>query len=136
MVQNDFFGIIGEDREWYPLWRQNSVPRSRIEIQKTPPQEHRALTSAFEPILVVTILGVAEMFKSVINEMTFATDFKLINLLHAENANLAHQDLKTSLDKPENRSHIHLALATTLGSVRDTRVFRSALTALMEPRTL
>jgi hypothetical protein len=46
--------------------------------------------------------GAAEAFKSVIDEMTFATDFKLINLLHAENVNLTHEDLYTSLDKPEN----------------------------------
>jgi hypothetical protein len=46
--------------------------------------------------------GVAETFKSVIDEMTHGTDFKLINLLHAENANLTHEDLNTSIDEPEN----------------------------------
>jgi hypothetical protein len=34
--------------------------------------------------------GVAETFKSVIDEMTYATDFKLIDVLHTENANLTH----------------------------------------------
>jgi len=46
--------------------------------------------------------GVAETFKSVIDEMTHGTDFKLSNLLHAENANLTHEDLNTSIDEPEN----------------------------------
>jgi len=54
MAQNDFPSIIGEEREWYPLCRQNSVPRRLSEIQTTPPQGHPALTSALEPILVVT----------------------------------------------------------------------------------
>ena len=84
MVQNNFPRIIGEQHEWYPLWRYNSVPGHLIEILRTPPQGHPARTSSLEPILVVTISGVAEMFKSVIDEMTFVTDFKLINLLHAE----------------------------------------------------
>jgi len=116
MVQNDLPGIIGEEWEWYPLQRHNSVPRRLIEIQKTPLQGHAALTSALEPILVVTMPGVAETFKSVIDEMTFATDFKLINLLHAENVNLTHKDLNTSLDEPENRLNIHLVSYDTLTS--------------------
>jgi len=116
MVQNDIPGIIGDEREWYPLQRRNSVPRRLIEIWKTPPQGHPALTSALEPILVVTMPGVAEMFKSVIDEMTLATDFKLINLLHAENVNLTHEYLNTSLDEPENRWNIHLVSYDTLTS--------------------
>jgi hypothetical protein len=59
---------------------------------------------------------VEEMFKSVIDEMKFATDFKLINLLHAENVSLTHQDLNTSLDEPENRWNIHLVSSDTLTS--------------------
>jgi len=114
MVQNDCPGIICEEREWYPLPRHNLVPHCLMEIQKTPPQGHPALTSTLDPILVVTIPRVAEMFKSVINEMTFATDFKLINLLHAENVNLTREDLNTSLDEPENRWSIHLLLYNTL----------------------
>ena len=102
MVRNKFPGIIGEEREWCPQQRQNSMSLRLIETQKTPPQGHPALTSALDPILVVTMPGVAEMFKSVIDEMTFATHFKLINLLHAENVNLTHEDLNTSLDEPEN----------------------------------
>jgi len=74
------------------------VPRRLMEIQKTPKQGHTVLTSALEPILVVTMPGVAETFKSVIDEMTFATDFKLIDLEQVENVNLIHEDLNTSLD--------------------------------------
>ena len=116
MVQNDFPGIIGEEWEWYPLLRHNAVPRRLIEIQKTPPPGHTALKSTLEPILVVTMPGVAETLKSVIDEMTFATDFQLINLLHAENVNLTHKDPNTSLDEPENRWNIHLVSYGTLTS--------------------
>jgi hypothetical protein len=50
------------------------VLRHLIEIQKTSLQWHPALTSTLESMLVVIMPGVAERFKSVINEMTFATD--------------------------------------------------------------
>jgi hypothetical protein len=60
--------------------------------------------------------GVSEMFTSVIDEMTFAINFTLINLLHMENANLTHEDLNTSIDKPENRWIIHLVLYDPLTS--------------------
>jgi len=116
MVQNYFPRIIGEEREWYPLGRHNSVPRRLMEIQTTPPQGHPALTSTLEPILVVTMPGVAETFKSVIDEMTFATDSKLINSLHAEYVNLTHEDLNTSIDEPQNQLNIHLASYDTLTS--------------------
>jgi len=120
MVQNHFPGMISEEREWYPLQRHNLVPRRPMEIQQTPPQGHPALTSAHEPILVVTIPGVAETFKSVIDKMTYATDFKLINLLHPENLNRAHEDLNTSLDEPDNCWNIHLVLYDTLPSRVET----------------
>jgi len=113
MVQNDFPGIISKERKWYPLRRHNSVPRLLIEIQKTPPQGRPALSFVAEPILVVTMPAVAETFKSVIDEMIFATDFQLINLWHAENVNLTHKDLNTSLDEPENRCSIHLVSYNT-----------------------
>jgi hypothetical protein len=92
------------------------VPRRLIEIQKSPQQGLPVLTSANEPILVVTMPGVAETFKSFIDKMTFATGFKLINLLQAENANLTHDNLNTSLDDPENRSTIHLVSYDVLTS--------------------
>jgi hypothetical protein len=70
MVLNDFPGIMGEKREWYPLRRHNSVPRCLIEIQNTPPHGNPARPSALEPILVVAMPRVAETFNSVIDEMT------------------------------------------------------------------
>jgi hypothetical protein len=103
LADSDFSGIVGEAREWYPLQRLNSVSRNLMEIQTTPPHRHPALISAHEPILLVTMPGVAETFKTVIDEMTHGTDFKLVNLLLAENANLTHEDLNTSIDEPENR---------------------------------
>jgi len=52
--------------------------------------------------------GVAETFKCVINEMTHGPDLKLVNLLHAENTNLIHENLNTSIDEPENRCNVHI----------------------------
>jgi hypothetical protein len=60
--------------------------------------------------------GVAETFKTGIDEMIHRTDFKLVNLLHAENANLTHKDLNTSIDEPEHRWNIHLVLYDTFTS--------------------
>ena len=108
LAHNDFPGIVGEEWEWYPLQRLNSVPRCLLDIQTTPPHRDPALISAHEPILVVTMPGVAETFKTVIDEMTHGTDFKLVNLLHTENANLTHEDLNTTIHEPENRWTIHL----------------------------
>jgi hypothetical protein len=102
MVQNDYPGIIGEEPEWYALRRHNSVPHRLTEIKKTPLQGLPAVTSTLEPILVVTIPGVVETFKSVIDKMTFATEFKLNNLLQAENANLPHEDVNNSLDEADS----------------------------------
>ena len=47
LAQNVFPGTIVDEREWYPLRRQNSVPCRLLEIQSTPPQGHPALKSAF-----------------------------------------------------------------------------------------
>jgi len=101
LAHNDFHGIVGEERQRYPLQRLNSVPRCLLEIQTTSPHGHPALVSALEPILVVTMHRVGETFKTVIDDKTQGTEFKLVNLLHAENANLTHEDLNTSIDEPE-----------------------------------
>ena len=63
---------------------------------------------------MVTITGVTETSKTVIGEITHGTDFKLVNLWLADNANLTHGDLNPSLDEPENRWNIHLVLYDTL----------------------
>jgi hypothetical protein len=92
------------------------VPCRLLAIQTTPPHRHPALVSAHEPILVVTMSRVAETFKTVIDEMTHGCEFKLVNLLHSENADLTHEVLNTSLDVPENRWNIHLVSYDTLTS--------------------
>jgi len=51
---------------------------------------------------------VEETFKSVIDEMKVWIQFKPVNLLHAENEQLTHEDLNTSIAKLENRTNIHL----------------------------
>jgi len=116
VAHKDFPGIVGEEWEWYPLQRLNSLPHHLLEIQTTPPHGHPALISAHGPILVVTMPGVAETFKTVIDEMTNGTDFILVNLLHPKNANLTHKDLNSSIIEPENRWNIHLVLYVTLTS--------------------
>ena len=116
LAHNDFPGIVAKEWGWYPLQRLNSVPRHLLEIQTTPSHRDTALISAHEPILVVTMPAVSETFKTVIDEMTHGTDFKLVNLLLAENANLTHEDLDSSIDEPENRWNIHLVLYDTLTS--------------------
>jgi len=116
LAHNDFPGIVGEEREWYPRRRFNSVPGPVLEIQSTSPHGHPALISALERILVLTMPGVAETSKSFVDEMIFGTDFKIVNLLHAENANLTHEDLNTSIDEPEKRWKIHLVLYDTFTS--------------------
>jgi hypothetical protein len=52
--------------------------------------------------------GVAETFKTVIDVMTPGTDFKLVNLLQPQYANLTHEDLNTSITELEHRWNIHL----------------------------
>jgi len=59
---------------------------------------------------------VAKTFKSVIDKMTHGTDSHLVNLLHAENATLTHEDLNTSIDEPESQSNNHLVSYDTLTS--------------------
>ena len=114
MAQRNFPRIISEEQEWNPLRRQNSVPHRLTEIQETTPQGHPALSSSLKPILVVPIPAVAETMKGVMDEMTYETDFKLINLLHQQYANLTHKDLNTSVDESENCLIIKLVSYDTL----------------------
>jgi hypothetical protein len=58
----------------------------------------------------------AQRFKTAIDEMTHGSDFKLVNLMLTENANLTHKNLNTSSDEPENRWNIHLVSYDTLTS--------------------
>jgi len=108
LAHNDIPDIVSEEREWYPLQTLISVPCCLWESPSTPPHRHPALISALEPILVVTVSGETETFNSDIDEMTLATDFKLVKLLHAANANLTHEDLNNSIDELEYRWNIHL----------------------------
>ena len=113
---NDCPGNVGEEQQSYPLQRLNCVPCDVLEIQTSPSHGHPALVSAVELILVVTMPGVAATLMPVIDEMTHGPDFNLVNLLHAENANLTHEDLDNSIDKPENCWNIHLVSYDTLTS--------------------
>jgi len=98
LAHKNFPGIVGEEREWYPLQWLNSVPCRLSEMQTTPPHGHPALVSALEPILVGTMPVVAETFKTVINKMTCWTDFTLVNMLHGKNVNLTPKDLNHSIE--------------------------------------
>jgi hypothetical protein len=72
-------------------------------MQTTPPNGHPAPILAHEPILVVKMPGVAETFKTGMNEMTHGTDFKHVNLFHPDNGNLTHEDLNVTIHEPESR---------------------------------
>jgi hypothetical protein len=74
------------------------MPRRLSEIMSTPLQGHAALISAFEPILLVTMPGVAEIFKSVIDKITYGTHFKHFTVLHANTANGTHDLLNTGIN--------------------------------------
>jgi len=60
--------------------------------------------------------GVADTFKSVIEEMTHGADFTLVNVLHTENEHLTNKELNTSIDEPEIQWNIHLVSDDTLTS--------------------
>jgi len=101
MAHSDNVWRIGEQRDRDPLQRLNFVPCRLLAIHTTQPQWHAVLTSAIEPILVVTMATVADRFKSDINDMTSGTNFVLVNLLQAVNACLTHEDLNTWIDEPK-----------------------------------
>ena len=99
---NDCPGIVGKERELHLLQRLHSAHHRLLEIHSTPPHGHPELISALEPILAVTMPGVAETFKGVIDSTTHGTNFKVVNLLHAKNTNLTHENLNTTIDEPES----------------------------------
>jgi len=111
---NDCPGIVGEEWERYPLQRLHFVRCHLLEIQTTPPPVQPALVSALESDLIITMPRVAETFKIVIDDMKHGPNFKLVNMFHAENANLTHKDLNTGVDKPENQWNIHHVSQDTL----------------------
>jgi hypothetical protein len=92
----------------------HSVPRQLLEIQSIPPHWHRSLISAIDPILVVTMSGVAETFTSVIDAVTYGSDCNVVNLLHADNADQTPEDVDTGVDETECRWNIHLVSYDTI----------------------
>ena len=97
LAQNNFPGIVSEERQGFPLQGYNSVPHRLLDIQTTPPHRYPSLVSALERILVATTHRVAETFMTVIDKMKFSTEFNLVSLLHTENANLIHKALNNSI---------------------------------------
>jgi len=116
LAHNYFPGIVSEERERDMLQRFNPVPCCLLEIQTTPPHRHPVHQSALNPVLVVTMPGVAETFQTVIDKMTDGTDFKLVNMLKSGNVNLNHEYGNTRIEKPENRCNIHLVWYDNLTS--------------------
>jgi hypothetical protein len=47
--------------------------------------------------------GVAETFKHAIDKITHETKSKLVNSLHTESPNVAHEPMNTSIDNLENQ---------------------------------
>jgi hypothetical protein len=85
-------------------------------IQTPPPYRNPALVSALELILEVTMPGVTEKFKSVVDEMTHRPKLKVVNLSHDNNVNLIHENLNTGIDKLEKDLNILLVLYGILTS--------------------
>src|ERR1700731_1267736 len=81
-AQYDYPAVPPEERGWYPLTKKNPVPCQLLDIKMIPPYGHPCLVSAHEPILIVTLPGICEMFKSVIKDMSYDTDFTMIDLFH------------------------------------------------------
>jgi len=98
LAHSDITSIVGDELEWYQLQRLHSIPHRLLEIQSEPPHVHPVQIWALEPILVVTMPRLAKTVRSVIDEMTHGTYFKLVNIFQAKNANLTHKDLNTSID--------------------------------------
>jgi hypothetical protein len=113
-AQNRYPAVLPEERGWYPLTKKNPVPRRLLEIKTTPPYGHPCLVSAHETILIVTLPGICETFKSVIKDMSYNTDFTIIDLLDPNHYNLTNEDLNASADEPEQRWNIHLISYDTL----------------------
>jgi hypothetical protein len=107
-AHNHFPRIIGEEWEWYPLQNPHSVSCHLTEIQQPAPQGPPALQSALEPILVAKNPGVTESVNSVIDKKKNGTEFKLINLLHMEHANLTPHYVNSNIHKVETCWNIHL----------------------------
>jgi hypothetical protein len=61
--------------------------------------------------------GVAEMLKSVFQQMTYEPKINLVNVLHTENANLSCQDCSSTISKLDNLLNIYLISYKTLTSV-------------------
>jgi hypothetical protein len=59
---------------------------------------------------------VAEIFKTVIDEITHGTDFTFDSFLESDNVSLIHEDLITSIDELETEWNIHLASYDSLTS--------------------
>ena len=100
--------IMDEERKCYPLCRLNSLSHRLLVLLTTPLARYPMATSVFEPILVVSLPESAEAFKSVIDQMTYGTDYQLVNMLDTENVNIRNEDLHTSIDELQNQWNIYL----------------------------
>jgi len=78
------------------------------------------------------MLRVTETFNSVIDQITYGPDLKLVTLFGIENANLTQEDLNTSIDKAENRSNLNHVPYDMLSSGAKTIKQRPALLLSME----
>jgi len=116
MAENDYPGSIGEASECNLPHTANSVPSHHLEIQTTPPWGDPELTSALKPILVVWVPRGAETFNDGIDVVTFRSDLKLTNSLHAEQVSIPQADLNTNIEEPENQLNFPLGSRATLTS--------------------
>ncbi|KAF8544412.1 hypothetical protein BDD12DRAFT_801333 [Trichophaea hybrida] len=113
-VQNDYPTVPPEERGWYPLTKKNPVPHWLLKMKTTLSYVHICLVLAHKSILIVTLPGICKTFKSVIKDMSYNTDFTIIDLLDPNHYNLTNDDMKASTDEPEQRWNINLKSNDTL----------------------
>jgi len=77
-------------------------------IQNAAAVGHPELTPSLKAILVVTMPGVAEAFKCVMDNISYETNFTLVNLLDTRNLNFAHEDWNICLHEPDKRWNMQL----------------------------
>jgi len=81
MTKNNYPANISDEWWWCLLQRLNSVFHCLLEIQTNPTLAHPARTWALDPIMVVTMPQVIQIFNNVIDEMTHWDKFQTCELI-------------------------------------------------------
>ena len=108
MAQNDYPWNVRNAWEQYLLQGMNAAPHCHVQYQSTLSLSNPELISAHEPILIVTVSRAVLINRSVGDEITYLTTFKLMNILVLEGRYFSDEDLISCIEKPENWCNIIL----------------------------